>query len=314
MEPDAGRKAIKPKDRSSVKGKSSAPAPPVFNTTLGSLHHGDAVAWLASLPAGAARLVIADPPYDLGKADWDTFPSRAAYLDWIAEWIALAHRALSQDGTLYVCGFPEPLAAIAARCAPRFASHRILVWFYRNKASMHDDWGRSHESILHLRKGRTMLFNTDDVRVPYNDHTKRYPERPQAETSQYGGAQRADRPLWTPHPGGARPRDVLEVPTLCNGSAEKTEHPTQKPVELVRKLVLASSDPGDLVVDPFGGSGTTFAACEETDRRWLGCEQDASYCGLIARRLSRPDSFRSRKAHETPAQRSARRARLRETP
>jgi len=284
---------------------------PVFSTALGSLHRKDAVAWLASLPAGTARLVVADPPYDLGKADWDTFPSRAAYLDWSDEWIAQAHRVLREDGTMYVCGFPEPLAAIAARCAPRFASHRILVWFYRNKASMHDDWGRSHESILHLRKGRTMLFNTDDVRVPYNTHTKRYPERPQAETSQYGGAQRADRPLWTPHPGGARPRDVLEVPTLCNGSAEKTEHPTQKPVELVRKLVLASSDPGDLVVDPFAGSGTTLAVCEETGRRWLGCDQDATYCALVADRLTRPGTYCAVKSAETVTQRTHRRARLR---
>jgi len=284
---------------------------PYFTTSLGSLHKDDAVVWLGSLPADSVRLIIADPPYDLGKAAWDTFPSRDAYLDWSEAWIEQAHRALLPDGTLYVYGFPEPLAAIAARVAARFTSHRILVWYYRNKASMHDDWGRSHESILHLRKGRTMVFNTDDVRIPYNQHTNRYPERPQAETSQYGGKQKAERPLWTPHPDGARPRDVLEVPTLCNGSREKTHHPTQKPEELIRKLVLASSNPGELVVDPFAGSGTTLAVCEETGRKWLGCEQDASYCALIADRLKQPDNFRAAQAAESSTDRSHRRSRLR---
>jgi len=287
------------------------PSPPYFTTKVGSLHRDDALAWLGGLPADSVRLVIADPPYALGKAGWDTFPSREEYLDWCEAWIERARRVLLPDGTLYVCGFPEPLAAIAARNAPRFASHRILVWYYRNKASMRDDWGRSHESILHLRKGRTMVFNTDDVRVPYNRHTNRYPERPQAETSQYGGTQKAGQ-LWKPHPRGARPRDVLEVPTLCNGSREKTAHPTQKPEELIRKLVLASSNPGDLVADPFAGSGTTPAVCEETERPWLACEQDADYCALIAERLARPEQFRAMRAAESPERRTHRRARLRD--
>jgi site-specific DNA-methyltransferase (adenine-specific) len=127
-------------------------------------------------------------------------------------------------------------------------------------------------------------MNVDAVRVPYNQHTTRYPERVQAVTSQYGGAS-ARRDRWTPHPLGAKPRDVLEVPTICNGMAEKTAHPTQKPEELLRRLILASSDEGDVVLDPFCGSGTTLVVAERHARRWLGADADARYVGLARERL-----------------------------
>jgi len=102
--------------------------------------------------------------------------------------------------------------------------------------------------------------------------------------SQYGGGKRRDR--WEPNPLGAKPRDVLEVPVLCNGMAEKTEHATQKPEALIDKLVLASSRPGDLVVDPFLGSGTTAVVCARLGRRFLAGDSDARYVGLSRSRLA----------------------------
>ena len=78
---------------------------------------------------------------------------------------------------------------------------------------------------------------------------------------------------------------MFEVPTLTNGMREKTAHPTQKPLELVRRLVAAASRPGGLVIDPFGGSGTTFVACEALGRRWLGCEIDPAFQRIIVDRL-----------------------------
>jgi site-specific DNA-methyltransferase (adenine-specific) len=113
-------------------------------------------------------------------------------------------------------------------------------------------------------------LNLDDVRVPYGNHTLKYPSHPQAETSQYGnGAERDD---WMPNPLGAKPKDVIEIPTTCNGMGEKTPHPTQKPEELLRRLVLAASHDGDLVVDPFSGSGTTLVVAEQLGRKWMGCD------------------------------------------
>jgi site-specific DNA-methyltransferase (adenine-specific) len=115
--------------------------------------------------------------------------------------------------------------------------------------------------------------------------------------------------VWHPHPLGAKPRDVIEVPTLTNGMPEKTAHPTQKPLELVRRLVAAATSPGALVVDPFGGSGTTFVACEALGRRWLGCELDARYCDAIAERLAHSVSVPA--VEHAEARRRVQRRRLR---
>jgi site-specific DNA-methyltransferase (adenine-specific) len=198
------------------------------------------------------------------------------------------------------------LADLKGVAQPHFAagSCRWLVWYYRNKANLGRDWGRSHESILHLRREQFAL-DVDAARVPYNAHTLRYPVHPQALSSRYGG-----RPYtWRPHPLGAKPRDVFEIPTLTNGMREKTEHPTQKPLELVRRLVAAASAPGQLVIDPFGGSGTTYVACEMLGRRWLGCETDAGYRDLIIERLKvLPHATH---AEQAEARRRAQRGKLR---
>lgn len=280
----------------------------VHRTALGELIHGCGVEWLERCPAGSVDLIVADPPYNLGKGDWDRFGSTAEYLAFSRRWIAAAHRALGPTGSLYVMGFSEVLAEVQVAVASAWASVRWLIWFYRNKANLKDDWGRSHEALLLLRKGRRFTFNTDAVRIPYNAHTTRYPERTQAETSQYGGG-RAER--WRPHPLGARPRDVLEIPVLSNGTAEKTEHPTQKPVQLIRRLVLASSNEGDLVVDPFAGSGTTPVVAELHGRRWVGCEMDARYVAIAARRLRDPDAFAGAQTRDSESTLASRRGRLR---
>src|SRR3954468_14148156 len=252
-------------------------------TARGALFGGDAIEWLEGLDAESVDLVFADPPYNLGRERWDAIGSSTDYLEWSRGWISAAARVLRPDGSLYVCGFSEVLADVKAVAAPYFAGCRWLVWYYRNKANLGRDWGRSHESILHLRRPDFAL-DVDAARVPYNAHTLRYPSHPQAESSRYGGKPY----VWQPNPLGAKPRDVFEVPTLTNGMREKTAHPTQKPLELVRRLVAAASRAGGLVVDPFAGSGTTFVACEALGRRWLGCELDPGFQRLIIGRLSTP--------------------------
>jgi site-specific DNA-methyltransferase (adenine-specific) len=249
----------------------------------GEIRVGDAVAWLHSLPNESVDLVFADPPYNIKKAEWDSFESQQEYVSWSLRWIEQAARVLRPTGTLYVCGFSEILADLRLPASRLFQGCRWLVWHYRNKANLGHDWGRSHESILHFRKSKRFTFNIDQVRIPYGNHTLRYPEHPQAETSQYGG--KGNGQLWRPHPGGAKPRDVLEIPTTCNGMHEKTPHPTQKPEELLRRILLASSNAGDLVVDPFLGSGTTAVAAEQLGRKWKGCDLSLEYCQWAAQRI-----------------------------
>jgi len=250
----------------------------------GQIWVGDSIGWLKGLDMASADLIFADPPYNIKKAEWDTFESQQEYVGWSLRWIEQAARVLKATGTLYVCGFSEILADLRLPASRFFRGCRWLVWHYKNKANLGDDWGRSHESILHFRKGREFTFNTDNVRIPYGEHTLKYPAHPQAETSQYGNGDNKDR-IWQPHPRGAKPKDVLEIPTTCNGMHEKTPHPTQKPEELLRKIMLASSKPGDLVIDPFLGSGTTAVVAEQLKRHWKGCDLSLEYCRWAANRI-----------------------------
>lgn len=258
---------------------------PFFQTGLGSLYHLDVIKFLKKIDSESVDLIFADPPYNIKKAEWDSFRSQKQYVEWSLLWIKEARRILKPHGTLYICGFSEILADIKWAADYLFRGCKWLVWFYRNKANLGKDWGRSHESLLHFRKSKEFIFNIDEVRIPYNAHTMKYPIRPQAQTSQYNGGK-AKEYLWQPHPNGAKPKDVFEIPTLSNASWEKTEHETQKPIELVKKCILAASDPGNLVVDPFGGSGTTYAVCEAFGRKWLGSEISQKYCQIIKKRLS----------------------------
>lgn len=244
----------------------------------GELYCGDSIEWLKTLRGESVDMIFADPPYNIKKAEWDTFESQKAYIDWSIQWIREAARVLTSTGTLYVCGFSEILADIKFPASEYFAGCRWLVWHYKNKAYLGNDYGRSHESILHFRRSRHFTMNVDYARIPYGAHTLKYPVHPQAETSQYNkGNGNGEHNHWTPHPMGAKPKDVIEIPTTCNGSGECTPHPTQKPEELLRKFIMASSNRGDTVLDPFSGSGTTLVAAEQLGRNWLGCELNADY-------------------------------------
>jgi site-specific DNA-methyltransferase (adenine-specific) len=155
-----------------------------YSHANGEIWIGNAVVWLRSLASESVDLIFADPPYNLKKAEWDTFESQEKYINWSIQWIEQAARVLKPNGTLYICGFSEILADLKHPASKFFRGCRWLVWHYKNKANLGNDWGRSHESILHFRKTKKFTFNTDDVRIPYGNHTLKYPEHPQAETSQ----------------------------------------------------------------------------------------------------------------------------------
>ena len=281
---------------------------PFFETDFGSLYNQDAIDFLKTVETSSIHLIFADPPYNIKKAEWDTFESQKEYVDWSMEWIRESSRVLAPNGSLYICGFSEILADLKWSANKLFKGCKWLVWYYRNKANLTNDWGRSHESLLHFRKSNKIIFNVDEVRVPYNMHTLKYPKHPQATSSQYGNGKKY---VWTPHPKGAKPKDVFEIPTLTNNSWEREKHPTQKPIELVKKCILASSGPGDLVLDPFGGSGTTYAVAEALQRKWLGTETNKEYCRTIKKRLRDYSHIKRIATNGDDAEASERRRKLR---
>lgn len=269
-----------------ISSHNSSVIPPLFCRENGLLYQCDSIDWLKQLPENSIDMIFADPPYNIKKADWDRFESQEQYINWSLQWIKESARILKASGSLFICGFTEVLADLKHPAMRYFKGCKWLIWHYKNKANLGSDWGRSHESILLLRKTKDFTMNIDMVRIPYNEHTLRYPSHPQAETSQYGNGKVRSSD-WTPNPLGAKPKDVIEIPTTCNGMGEKTPHPTQKPEELVRKFVLAASNPNDIVLDPFSGSGTTLVVAEQLGRKWVGCEINPEYNKWAIDRIDR---------------------------
>lgn len=262
------------------------PPLPLHCRKNGLLFQDDSVTWLKTVGTETIDLVFADPPYNIKKTDWDKFDSQEQYINWSMSWIKEAARVLKPTGSLFICGFSEVLADLKHPAMQYFKGCKWLIWHYKNKANLGNDWGRSHESVLLLRKTKDFTMNTDTVRIPYNEHTLKYPSHPQAESSQYANGKKRSE-SWLPHPLGAKPKDVFEIPTTCNGMEEKTKHPTQKPEELLRKLILSASNENDIILDPFSGSGTTMVVAEQLGRRWIGCELNSEYNSWSINRIDR---------------------------
>lgn len=258
----------------------------------GEIWIGDSISWLNSLAENSVDLIFADPPYNIKKADWDNFESQQKYIEWSLKWIEPSAKVLKQTGSLYICGFSEILADLKALSMKFFKSCRWIIWNYKNKANLGKDWGRSHESILLFRKSKDFTFNIDHIRIPYSKHTLKYPDHPQALTSQYGNGKQH---IWKPNQNGAKPQDVLEIPTTCNGMHEKTPHPTQKPEELLRRIILSSSNVGNTVLDPFLGSGTTAVTAEQLKRKWLGCDISKKYLEWAVDRIELVENWKIEK-------------------
>ncbi len=114
---------------------------PFFETENGKLFNHDAIKFLKQLDTNSVDLIFADPPYNIKKAEWDTFTNQKEYVDWSMEWISEAQRVLKKTGSLYVCGFSEILADIKWAASHLFKGCKWLVWFYRNKANLGNGLG-----------------------------------------------------------------------------------------------------------------------------------------------------------------------------
>ena len=257
---------------------------PEFIFDNGAIFNEDCIDFLKKIKTNSINTVFADPPYNIKKASWDNLGTIDEYVAWSISWIREASRVLKENGTLYICGFTEILADLKRPALEHFYKCKWLIWHYDNKANLSNDWGRSHESILCLRKSKDFTFNIDSIRIPYNKHTLKYPERKQnGKNSQYGG--RKYNKIWAPNPNGAKPKDVINIPTTCNGMEEKTKHPTQKPEALLRKLLLASTNENEIIVDPFSGSGTTAAVSSELNRKFLVNDNCSEYNKIANKRI-----------------------------
>ena len=246
--------------------------------------HGDALLELQKIPAAVAQAIIADPPYFnvLEDEAWDTqWKTAADYLAWSDDWVAESMRVLRDDGLAFIFGQlgnrEHTFLHLMSRLSQQPQFHDLIIW---DRAVGYDERRDSftpqYEMILVLRKSDDVKFNKDAVRIPYDAATiatylkdKRYKDM---------DARRAHLDK------GKYATNILRVPSLKGISKEKCGHPSQKPLGLIDKLITCSTNAGDLVIDPFLGSGTTLIACERTGRICRGVELDPRYADVIVAR------------------------------
>lgn len=228
---------------------------------------GDAISKMQNISSETYDLIIADPPYNLGKDYGNNHDIKGfdEYLKFSKEWLSQAYRILKPTGTIYVFmgfRFISYLYDILDRELGMFFNAWI-VWHYTQGIGKTRGFSPRHDDILMFTKSQDFVFNLDDIRVPQKYYRKRNNMR------------------------GANPGDVWKFSHVhyCNENRQK--HPTQKPEGLMERMILASSNKGSLVLDPFVGSGTTLRVCQQLDRLGLGIELNPDYINIIHERLEK---------------------------
>mgnify|MGYP005844329119 FL=1 len=254
-------------------GTSDAASPPSSSppSSVWSIVTGDCIEQLQKQPAGSARLIFADPPYNIGIDYGDGHYDRRSdgdYLAWVAAWLAECRRVLADDGSLWVLICDEYAAEYALSLKRLGLTLRNWIkWYETFGVNCTSKFNRTSRHLLYTVKDpKRLVFHPEPVTRP-SDRQDKY------------GDKRAS-------PGGKLWDDVWQIPRLVGtGSERLPEFPTQLPLKLLEPIVLCGTDPGDLVIDPFNGSGTTGEAAIRHGRRYLGIERSEKYAELSRLRL-----------------------------
>jgi len=240
----------------------------------------DALAGLARIPDASIDLVLTDPPYNLGK-DYGNASDRQSvedYLDWTERWIDAVLPKLKDNGSLYIFLTWRYAPEIFVMLKKRMTMMNEIIWDRRvpSMGGSTRSFSSVHDTIGFFVKRKDYYFDLDAVRIPYDAATKKARSR-----SIFIGAK------WLEV--GYNPKDLWSVSRLHREHAERVDHPTQKPIEIIERMVKASCPPGGVVLDPFMGSGTTALAARGAGRHYTGFELNPEYCALIQERLKAPD-------------------------
>ena len=244
---------------------------------------GDCLDVMPLLPRESVDLIIADPPYNLRKSyNGTVFRKKAQeeYGQYTRQWLSQAVGLLKKGGTMYVCCDWESSLIIGNILQEVLTVRNRITWQREKGRGAAKNWKNSMEDIWYATKGDDYTFDLDAVKVrrrviaPYRQNGT-----PKDWTELKKGSYRDTCPsnFW----------DDITVPFWS--MAENTAHPTQKPEKLLAKLILASSRPGELVFDPFLGSGSTSVTAKKLSRHYLGIEREKQYCIWSELRLERAE-------------------------
>ena len=233
------------------------------------------------LPAECVDLLFIDPPYNLTKSFNDlTFREKPveAYRAWLETWLPRLVRTLKPTASVYICGDWRSSAAIHFVAEKYLIVRNRITWEREKGRGAKANWKNCSEDIWFCTVSNEYTFNLDAVKIkrrviaPYTDEVGSPKDWERTDQGNYRLTHPSN--LWTD----------LTVPFWS--MSENTDHPTQKPEKLLAKIVLASSQPGDMVFDPFLGSGTTSVVAKKLGRRYAGVELDPMYCCLTEKRLA----------------------------
>jgi len=248
----------------------------------GRIHCADALEFLPGLPDACVDLIICDGPYGVTSHPWDRVGDIQAYN---LQLLKMFRRLLRPGGTAYLFGKPDCIDFIDYR--PHLNLQSKIVWYQPSRLGQgRRSYTNNYDIICHFTKGKPTTFNLDAIRVPQLVelvHRKRCERVPSVKNGKYGKTAF--------HKAGKNPGDVWgDIKQLTYRSRELLDrellNTIQKPEKLMERLVLASSQPGDVVLDPFCGSGTVPVVCRRLGRRFVACEINAHYVELANRRLA----------------------------
>ena len=256
---------------------SSFSMPAVSNTLL----LGDFFTTISKLPPHSVDLLIADPPYNLTKNyHGNKFNARSdhIYKDFTRDWISSCIPILKDDASIYVCCDWKSSSVIYDVLKEFAIVQNRITWQREKGRGSQSNWKNALEDIWFATKSDSYYFNPDAVRqrrkviAPYKENGI---PKDWEETKEGRFRLTCASNFW----------DDISIPFWS--MTENTDHPTQKPEKLLAKLILASSKPGSLILDPFSGSGSTLVAAHKLDRCFIGIEQNEEYCVWALKRLQK---------------------------
>ena len=237
-----------------------------LDSVLNTVVNGDCIEMMQSLPNGSAQVVFADPPFNLDKkyrSYKDNLPFDE-YMEWTEEWITAAMDVLSDDGTLLLYNIPKLLTYTTLILNDKAEFRHWIAWNSGGKP-LGKTLQPAHYGILFYTKTRDSKFY--DVRAPHKVCRKCH-----TFVKDYGGKEHLR------HPFGYQISDVWDdIHRVRHSSKRIAQHPCQLPVHLIERLILMTTDPGDLVIDPFCGGGSGAVAAKQMGRNYIGAEIDAYY-------------------------------------
>jgi DNA modification methylase len=264
----------------------------------GVLYCDDNLQRLAQFPPESVDLIYLDPPFFSNRtyeviwgdeAEVRSFEDRwqggiNVYINWMRERVMEMHRVLKATGSIYLHCDWHASAYLRVMLDEVFGANRFqneIVWWYRGGGVSPKRWGRRHDTILFYSKGNKWTFNVDPVRTAYSPDSQ---ERLKYKARAFRGDKVYDN--YEANPLGKHPDDVFEIQPVMPSSKMRLGYPTQKPPKLMERILLASSNPGDVVLDPFAGCGMSLIAAHELKRRWVGIDISPTAVELMKRQLS----------------------------